>query len=89
MQTASSLPSRLHIFSVSGCRYASRAREVSLNFHIISLSENVYFKTFYFTDKVYGLGFILLYPFTITAVTGLYKSGMVVLTNLGKLRQKL
>lgn len=87
-QTASSPPSRLHIFSVSRCRDASIATEVSLNFHNLLL-ENEYFKRFYFTDKVYILGFILPYPLTITAVTGLYKLGIVVVMNLGKLRQDL
>lgn len=50
MQTASSPPSRLHIFSVLEYRNASIATEVSLNFHIILL-ENGYFKRFSFTDK--------------------------------------
>jgi len=47
----------------------------------------LYFKRFYFTDKDYILGCGLLYPLTITAVTGLYKLCIVLLKNLGKLKQ--
>lgn len=44
IQTASSLPSRLHVPSITGFKNTSTATDVSLNFHFVL--ENMYFKVF-------------------------------------------